>query len=65
MTELPEGYQQYLSDKTPRFIETVLPVMEQSVAEQLHGVHVRLLPGGNQAFMDPNLAYGEVVEGLD
>lgn len=65
MVTLPTSYIDYLADKDAGFVETVLPILEQSAAGQAHGVHVRLVPGGNQAFVDPSLPYGEIVEGID
>ena len=38
-----------MAGKDSDFIETVLPVLEQSAAEMLHGGHIRFLPGGKRA----------------
>ncbi|GGH91632.1 DUF1440 domain-containing protein [Arthrobacter liuii] len=64
-SQLPESYVTYLAGKDPAFTATVLPVLEQSAAAQEHGVHVRLVPGGVQALVDPAVPYPQVTEGVD
>lgn len=65
LSRLPESYVAYLSDKDPAFTATVSPVLEQSAATQEHGVHVRFVPGGVQALVDPAVPYPQVTEGVD
>lgn len=64
-SQLPESYARYLAGKDPGFTATVLPVLEQSAAAQEHGVHVRFIPGGVQALVDPAVPYPQVAEGVD
>ncbi|MDQ0147756.1 DUF6789 family protein [Pseudarthrobacter niigatensis] len=64
-SQLPESYARYLAGKDPGFTATVLPVLEQSAAAQEHGVHVRFIPGGVQALVDPAVPYPQVSEGVD
>lgn len=65
MIELPSSYQQYLAGKDQAFVDTVRPVMMQSAAEKLHGIHIALIPGGVQAHLDDKIPFGQVVEGVD
>ncbi|MGA7203029.1 MAG: hypothetical protein WBX27_00195 [Specibacter sp.] len=65
MKQLPEAYQEYLKDKDDAFIDTVKPVLQQSNADQSHGVRVLLLLHGVQAHLDETIPFGEVVESLD
>ena len=64
-SRLPESYVRYLAGKDPGFTATVLPVLEQSAAVREHGVHVRFIPGGVQALVDPAVPYPQVSEGVD
>lgn len=64
-SRLPEAYVSYLAPKDPAFTATVLPVLEQSAATQEHGVHVRFVPGGVQALVDPAVPYPQITEGVD
>jgi hypothetical protein len=64
-SRLPDSYVSYLAAKDPAFTATVLPVLEQSAATEEHGVHVRFVPGGVQALVDPAVPYPQVTEGVD
>jgi hypothetical protein len=67
MSELPASYQQFLADKSERFIYAVKPVLQQSAADQLHGVRVTYNVGatGHQAHLDESIPYGVIVEDID
>jgi hypothetical protein len=67
MKELPASYQQFLADKSERFILAVKPVLQQSAADQLHGVRVtyNVGPTGHQAHLDDSIPFGVVVEDID
>lgn len=65
MNQLPESYAQYLQDRDDAFIDTVRPVLQQSVADMNFGVRVVLLPHGVQARLDESIPYGQVVESVD
>ena len=67
MSELPASYKQFLADKSERFINAVKPVLQQSAADQLHGVRVTYNIGstGHQAHLDDSIPYGEIVEDID
>lgn len=67
MSELPASYKQFLADKSELFISTVKPVLQQSAADQLHGVRVVYNPGstGHQAHLDDSIPYGVIVEDID
>lgn len=65
MTELPEAYKAYLSDKDEDVVATVKPIMLQSAADKVHGVHIVVLPHGLQAHLDDKLPFGELVEDVD
>ncbi|MGO4382957.1 hypothetical protein [Specibacter sp. RAF43] len=65
MKQLPAAYVEYLQDRDEDFIATVKPVLQQSNADQSHGVRVVLLPHWVQAHIDETIPFGEVVEGVD
>ncbi|NVM94527.1 hypothetical protein [Arthrobacter wenxiniae] len=65
MKQLPESYLAYIEDKDEDFTATVLPILRQSAADQLHGVKVVMLPHGIQAHLDETIPYGEVREDAD
>lgn len=67
MSELPASYKEFLADKSERFINAVKPVLQQSAADQSHGVRVTFNPGptGHQAHLDDSIPYGVVVEDID
>jgi hypothetical protein len=67
MKELPASYQQFLADKSERFILAVKPVLQQSAADQSHGVRVtyNVGPTGHQAHLDDTIPYGVIVEDID
>lgn len=65
MNQLPAAYEEYLQGRDENFIATVLPVMKQSVADKTHGVHVAINPHEVQAFTDPRVPFGEIVEAVD
>ncbi len=67
MSELPASYKEYLAGKSEMFISTVKPVLQQSAADQLHGVRVVYNPGstGHQAHIDDTLPFGVVFEDID
>ncbi|HEY8701671.1 MAG TPA: hypothetical protein VIM08_12065 [Arthrobacter sp.] len=67
MIQLPASYQEYLADKSERFINTIRPILMQSAADQTHGVRVTYNPGptGHQAHLDDSIPYGVVVEDID
>lgn len=67
MSELPASYKQFLADKSESFILAVKPVLQQSAADQLHGVRVtyNVGPTGHQAHLDDAVPYGVVVEDID
>jgi len=65
MNQLPEAYAQYLQGRDEAFVDTVKPVLQQSVADMNYGVRVVVLPHGVQAHLDERIPFGEVVEGVD
>lgn len=65
LSRLPGTYSRYLADKDQSFTRAVLPVLEQSAAQQEHGVHVRYVPGGVQALEDETAPYPGITEGVD
>ncbi|WP_164199391.1 hypothetical protein [[Micrococcus luteus] ATCC 49442] len=67
MKELPASYQLFLADKSERFILAVKPVLQQSAADQSHGVRVtyNVGPTGHQAHLDDSIPYGVIVEDID
>ncbi|QOD01867.1 hypothetical protein IDT60_10565 [Pseudarthrobacter sp. BIM B-2242] len=67
MKELPASYQQFLADKSEIFVLAVKPVLQQSAADQLHGVRVTYNIGstGHQAHLDDSIPYGVIVEDID
>lgn len=67
MKELPASYQQFLADKSERFILAVKPVLQQSAADESHGVRVtyNVGPTGHQAHLDDSIPYGVIVEDID
>lgn len=65
MSQLPAVYEAYLQGRDENFIATVLPVLQQSVAEKDHGVRIVLTPHVLQAHTDPAIPFGEIVEGVD
>jgi hypothetical protein len=67
MRELPASYKQFLADKSDIFVLAVKPVLQQSAADQLHGVRVTYNIGstGHQAHLDETVPYGVVVEDID
>lgn len=65
MKQLPESYLAYLEGRDESFAATVMPVLQQSAADQLHGVKVVRLPHGFQAHLDDTIPFGEVREDSD
>ncbi|PYI67490.1 hypothetical protein CVV68_10395 [Arthrobacter livingstonensis] len=65
MKQLPESYMVYLEGRDEAFTDTVMPIMQQSAADQLHGVKVVKLPHGYQAHLDDTIPFGEVREAVD
>ncbi|MGO2004038.1 hypothetical protein ACTXOR_08425 [Arthrobacter rhombi] len=59
---LPRAYQSYLEGAEPAFLDTVRPVMQESVAEGEYGVLVRFLGTGVQALVSETVPFGEVRE---
>lgn len=60
--ELPRAYRSYLEGAKQAFLDTVRPVMQESVAEGEHGVLVRFLGTGVQALVSETVPFGEVRE---
>ncbi len=60
--ELPRAYRKYLEGATPAYIDTVRPVMQESVAEGEHGVLVRFMGSEVQAMVSETVPFGEVRE---
>lgn len=67
MKELPASYEEYLAAQSERVRAAVRPVLQQSAADELHGVRVTYNPGptGHQAHIDETLPYGVVFEDVD
>lgn len=67
MSELPASYKQFLADKSESFILAVKPVLQQSAADQSHGVRVtyNVGPTGHQAHLDSGIPFGVIVEDID
>lgn len=65
MTQLPAAYTEYLQGKSEAFVDTVMPVLLQSVAEKTHGVHVVISAHVVQAHTDADVPFGEILEGVD
>ncbi len=66
MNTLPASYLKYLEGKQPAVVETIKPVLQQSAADQLHGVRVRLLQHDEvQALVDELIPFGEILESVD
>lgn len=67
MKELPASYAEYLAQQSERVQDAVRPVLQQSAADQLHGVRVVYNIGstGHQAHIDETLPYGVVFEDID
>ncbi len=66
MNILPASYLKYLEGKPPAVVETVKPVLQQSSADQLHGVRIRLLQHDEvQAVVDELIPFGEILESVD
>lgn len=65
MNQLPAAYEAYLQGKSEAFVATILPVLQQSVAEKTSGVHVVINPHVIQAHTDPGIPFGEIREGVD
>lgn len=62
MEQLPEQYREYLAGKDEGFIDTVLPVLQESAAEGNEGVRVVVNRFETQAVTDPKVPFGTVVE---
>jgi carbon monoxide dehydrogenase subunit G len=58
--DLPPAYEEFLVRATPEEAATLRPVMQQSAAEGLYGVHVRVLPSEVQAMISDEVPYGQV-----
>jgi ribosome-associated toxin RatA of RatAB toxin-antitoxin module len=58
--QLPPAYEEFLGRVTAEEAGTVRPVMQQSVADGLHGVHIRVLPSEIQAMVSEDVPYGHV-----
>ncbi|WP_308190730.1 SRPBCC family protein [Arthrobacter hankyongi] len=58
--DLPSAYEAFLARATPQEAATVRPVMQQSAAERLYGVHVRVMPSELQAMISEEVPYGQV-----
>ncbi len=65
MNQLPAAYAEYLQGRDEDFVDTVLPVMKQSVAEKTHGVRITLNPHVLQARTDASIPFGQIIEGVD
>ncbi|MEE2568666.1 hypothetical protein V1638_04565 [Pseudarthrobacter sp. J64] len=67
MKELPANYAEYLAQQSPNVVDAVRPVLQQSAADQLHGVRVTYNTGstGHQAHIDETLPYGVIFEDID
>ncbi len=67
MKELPASYAEYLAQQSERVQYAVRPVLQQSAADELHGVRVTYNTGatGHQAHIDETLPYGVVFEDID
>ncbi|MHA7304764.1 hypothetical protein ACX80E_05890 [Arthrobacter sp. TMN-49] len=65
MNQLPASYEEYLQGRDEDFIATVLPVLQQSVAEKNHGVRVIINPHLIQAHIDLAVPFGVIHEGVD
>jgi hypothetical protein len=65
MIPLPASYEAYLAGKDERFADMVRPVLQQSAADKLHGVHVVVGPREMQAHLDDRLPFGQIVEDID
>ena len=65
MTQLPAAYAEYLQGKTEAFVDTIMPVLLQSVAENTHGVHVVISAHVVQAHTDATIPFGEILEAAD
>lgn len=65
MNQLPAAYTEYLQGRDENFIDTVLPVLKQSVAEKTHGVRITMNPHELQARTDPTIPFGQIVEAVD
>lgn len=67
MKELPESYKEYLANQSEHVVAAVRPVLQQSAADELHGVRVTYNSGatGHQAHIDDTLPYGVVFEDID
>ncbi|MEE2523448.1 hypothetical protein V1639_10270 [Pseudarthrobacter sp. J75] len=67
MKELPASYAEYLAQQSPNVVDAVRPVLQQSAADQLHGVRVTYNTGstGHQAHIDETLPYGVIFEDID
>lgn len=65
MNQLPAAYEEYLQGRDENFIATVLPVLQQSVAEKDHGVRVIINPHVIQAHTDATVPFGVIHEGVD
>jgi hypothetical protein len=65
MIQLPASYTRYLEGKPESFVQAVRPILQQSAADRLHGVHVVILPHGVQAHLDDKVPFGEIFEDVD
>lgn len=65
MNQLPAAYEEYLQGRDENFIATVLPVLQQSVAEKNHGVRIIINPHVVQAHTDATVPFGVIHEGVD
>ncbi|MDJ0355419.1 hypothetical protein [Paenarthrobacter sp. PH39-S1] len=66
MNILPASYLNYLEGKPAAVVATVKPVLQQSAADRLHGVRVKLLQHDEiQAVLDERIPFGEILEAID
>ncbi len=65
MNQLPASYESYLQGKSADFVATVRPVLQQSVAEKTHGVHLTITRHAVQARTDANIPFGEIREDVE
>ncbi|AMM33334.1 hypothetical protein SA2016_2669 [Sinomonas atrocyanea] len=66
MSQLPASYAKYLEGRSAEFIDTVRPVLLQSAADAVCGVHVVINePHELQAHLDESVPFGQITEGID
>lgn len=65
MEQLPAQYSEYLEGKDQGFIDTVLPVLKESVAGGKEGVRVTVNRFEVQAVAENTIPFGTIVEDRD